>query len=406
MNELMSLGVILLFALFAGHLVKFARVPEITGYILAGIAVGPFGMGWLSHDNLASLSVFSEVALGLILFSLGSVFEAERFKVVGQRVLRVTLAESLLTAALVTGGMLLFGQTLEGSLLLGTIAMETAAASTLMVMRECNAEGPLSDTLTGIIGINNIFCLIGFSLVAAGIDLKMQLATGGDWLVTIYGSLYPLIWQLIGSVALGFLVGVLLASWSLKVVEHGEIAILLIGCVLLCVGAALLLELSPLIASLSVGATLTNLSSDSRRLFHALSRSDPPFYAIFFVIAGADLNLGLITSIGSLGLVYLLARFAGKFLGARLASRREGFAMPVQRWLGFGLMSHAGLAVGLTMLIHRRFPALGDSVGAIVLAAVVICEMVGPLSARLAIVRSGEAHAKKLSPDEALAELG
>lgn len=96
--------------------------------------------------------------------------------------------------------------------------------------------------------------------MAAGIDLKMQLATGGDWLATIYGSLYPLVWQLIGSVALGFLVGVLLASWSLKVVEHGEIAILLIGCVLLCVGAALLLELSPLIASLSVGATLTNLS--------------------------------------------------------------------------------------------------------------------------------------------------
>ena len=401
MNELASLGVILLFALFAGHLVKFARIPEVTGYILAGIAVGPFGLGWLTHENLASLSVFSDVTLGLILFSLGSIFEWQRYRVIGKNIVRVTLAESLLAGALVCAAMLAAGLRWESALLLGAVAMETAAASTLMVLRECNAEGPLSETLSGIIGLNNVFCLVGFSVVAAGIDLNLQLAAGNTWLATSYRTLYPLAWQLIGSVALGFLVGMLLATWSSKVTEHGEVGILLIGCVLLCVGVARVLELSPLIASLAVGTTLANLSADSRRLFGELSRSDPPFYAIFFVIAGADLNLTLVASIGTVGLVYLAARAAGKFYGAQFSARAVGLPETVQRWLGMALLSHAGLAVGLAMSISRRFPDFGPPVTAIVLAAVVVCEMIGPLGARVAVTKSGEAHPDTAAPGSA-----
>src|SRR3990172_5668752 len=152
MNELSSLGLILLFALFAGHLVKFLRLPEVTGYILAGVAVGPSVLGWVSHDNLNTLSVFSEVALALILFSLGSIFEIDRIVSVGRGIARITLTESAMAALLVTAGMLILGQPWQISFLLGAIAMETAAASTLMVIRECNASGTLSETLTGIIG--------------------------------------------------------------------------------------------------------------------------------------------------------------------------------------------------------------------------------------------------------------
>ena len=131
MNELSSLGVILLLALLAGHLVKFLRIPEVTGYVLAGVAMGPSVMGWVSSENLAALQVLSEVALGLILFSIGSVFEFSRFARMGQRILYLTLAESLLAAALVTLGMLLAGQPWQVSLLLGAVAMATAPASTL-----------------------------------------------------------------------------------------------------------------------------------------------------------------------------------------------------------------------------------------------------------------------------------
>lgn len=267
MNNLSSLGVILLLALLAGHIVKFLKIPEVTGYILAGVVLGPSVLRWVTHENLSTLQVFSEVALGLILFSIGSVFEFSRFRQFGRRVFFLTLVESLLTALLVSGGMLLAGQSWQTSLLLGTIAMETAAATTLMVMRECNADGPLTETLTGVIALNNVFCLIVFSLVAMGVDLNAKGGISQATWEAVFQSVFPLIWQLAGSVALGYLVGLLLASWASQVVEYGETLILLAGCVLLCVGVSGLLELSPLISSLAVGATMANLSRQSRRLF-------------------------------------------------------------------------------------------------------------------------------------------
>ncbi len=398
MNELASLGLILLFALLAGHLVKFARIPEVTGYILAGVAVGPSVLGWVSHENLAALNIFSEVALGLILFSIGSVFEFERVRAVGPAVLRITVTESAMAAAIVTLGSLLLGQPWQVALLLGAIAVETAAASTLMVIRECNAQGPLSESLIGTIGINNVLCLTGFYVVAAAVDFGANL-NHGSILRVLYESAFPLVWQLVGSVALGYLIGVLIASWATKVQEHGEMLILLTGCVLLCVGVALLLELSSLVASLAVGATMVNLSQNSRRLFQALSHSDPPFYAIFFVIAGADLNLSLLGTMGMLGVVYVVGRAAGKFIGSRLGARRTNLPQQVRQLLGFGLMSQAGLAVGLALTITRRFPELAPSVVTVVLAAVAVNEMIGPLSARLAIIRSGEARPRTLKTE-------
>jgi len=402
MNELSSLGLILLVALLAGHLVKFVRLPEVVGYIAIGVVVGPSVMGWISQENLATLSVFSQVALGLILFSVGSIFDFERVQSVGLRVLRVTLAESLLAAILVSAVMLAMGQSWQVSLLLGSIAMATAPASSLMVIRECNASGPLTDTLLGVIGVNNILCLTAFAAVAAVIDLSTNMGGGREFFYTLYRSLYPLVWQLVGSVALGFLVGLLLASWATRVTEHGELLILVTGCILLCVGVALLLELSTLLASLAVGATMVNLSPDSRRLYRALSSSDPPFYAIFFVIAGSDLNLSLLKTMGMLGVAYVLARFSGKFIGAKISARREGLEDVVQRLLGFGLIAQAGLALGLVVTINRRYPEIAPAVATIVLAAVAISELVGPVAIRLAIVHSGEAREHSRKPLDAL----
>ena len=402
MNELSSLGVILLLALLSGHLVKFLRIPEVTGYVLAGVAMGPSVMGWVSSENLAALQVLSEVALGLILFSIGSVFEFSRFARIGKRILYLTLAESLLAAVLVTFGMLLAGQPWQVSLLLGAVAVATAPASTLMVIRECNSKGPLSDTLLGIIAVNNIFCMAAYILVASLIDFTASLGGATPIFEAFYGAVFPLVWQLLGSAALGYLVGLLLAGWARKVVEHGEAQILLAGCVLLCVGVALLLDLSPLVASLAVGATMANLSASSQRLFATLTHTDPPFYAIFFVIAGAGLDVRLIGSMGALGVLYLVARTAGKFLGAAWGARRLKLEPAVQRFLGFGLMAQAGLAIGIALAVDRRFEAYREVVTTVVLASVVIYEMIGPISTKFAIVRSGESRPHLPSPAGAL----
>jgi Kef-type K+ transport system membrane component KefB len=401
MNELTSIGLILLLALMAGHLVKVLRVPEVTGYILAGVALGPSVLGWLSQENLDALGVLSEVALGLILFSVGAVFELSLFRRIGRQVLLVTLVESSVAAVLVTSGALWLGQSWPVALLLGAIATATAPASTLMVIRECDSAGPLTDNVLGIIAVNNLLCISLFGLIAAAIDLTTGLegVTKGEM---VYRSAFWFLWELIGSVALGYLVGLLLAGWSSQVKESGEMLILLAGSILLCVGASRALSLSPLVTSLAVGATMVNLSDRSRHLFGALSNTDPPFYAMFFVIAGAELDVSRIPAMGVLGLVYVVGRAGGKFAGARLAAWRLGLEPTVRNFLGFALQAQAGLAVGLTLAVNQRYPQFAAIVSTVVLASVAVFEMVGPASTRFALVRSGEAGLARNTSGETL----
>jgi Kef-type K+ transport system membrane component KefB len=174
--------------------------------------------------------------------------------------------------------------------------------------------------------------------------------------------------------------------------------ILLAGSILLCVGVSRVLDLSALVASLAVGATMVNLTKRSRSIFDTLSGTDPPFYAIFFVIAGAELNLQLIPAMGALGLVYLFGRAGGKFVGAWTAARRMALPDPVQRYLGFALLAQAGLAIGLTFAVRQRFPEYGAVVSTVVLASVAIYEVIGPISTRQALIRAGESGRAKPAP--------
>jgi Kef-type K+ transport system membrane component KefB len=399
MNEISSLGLILLLALLAGHLTQVVRMPEVTGYILAGVALGPSALGWVTTDNLHALQALSEVALGLILFSIGSVFEYRLLLRSGMRILKLTLIESTLAAALVFFTMFILGAPWQIALLLGAMAIETAPASTLMVLRECNGRGPLSDTLLGVMAINNILCLTAFSLAGAVVDLSSAYSRAEPLATSLYVSIFPLLWQLLGSAALGFLAGLLLAGWARQVTERGEMLILLAGSLLFCVGVSRALDLSSMVASLAVGATMVNLSARSRSLFRALSSTDPPFYAIFFVIAGADLDLSLLREIGLLGLGYVAARLTGKFIGSRIGARKAQLDPQVRRFIGFALMAQAGLAVGLMIAAERRFPEYADTISTVILSAVTVFEMLGPISARFAIVRAGESAVNEAKSD-------
>ena len=398
MNELTSLGLILLFALLVGHLVKVAKVPEVTGYLVAGIVVGPSVLGWVSHENLEALHVFSEVGLGLILFSIGGVFEIARMRRVGRRVLLLALTESMCAAVLVAVGLLAIGQRWQAAFMLAAIAVETGAASTLMVVRENNADGEFTESLIGVIGLNNILALVAFSLVAAAIELTTMASASGLDVLTVVRAIFPLLWQLVGSAALGFLVGLMLASWASQVVETGETLVLLVGSILLTVGVSSALDLSSLVASLGVGATLANLSVKSRQLFVALSHTDPPLYVIFFVLAGADLNVALLPSLGVVGAVYVLARAGGKLGGAWIGARRVESPRTVQQYLGLSILAQAGLAVGLVLVTRQRFPDLAPLVSTVVLGAVAVFEVAGPLSARFALDRSGESRPQPERP--------
>jgi Kef-type K+ transport system membrane component KefB len=389
MNELISVGLILLLALLAGHVVKFLRIPEVTGYLLMGIVLGPSVLGWVSDRNLAALEILSEVALGLILFSIGTIFQVSHFRRTGRKLAMVSATEAVLTCACVCGGLLLVGLPLPIAAVLGVMAIETAAASTLMVLRECNAAGPVTEMLTGLFAMDNLVCLFLFNIVVTVVQFT---SGGGSGLESIGSSVLHVGWQFLGAMALGYLIGFLLSAWSARVVEHGEQLILLAGCVLLCVGASKWLEVSALVANLTIGATVVNLSERSQKLVESLSKTDPPLYAIFFVLAGANLDASRLITIGVAGAVYVGGRLIGKMAGTALGTRIARVD-PVQRkWLPTSMLAQAGLAVGLTLTLSRRLPDLAPAITTIVLSAVIIFEIIGPLAVRWSIARSGEVH--------------
>jgi Kef-type K+ transport system membrane component KefB len=390
MNEILSVGLILMAALVAGHLAQLIRVPEVTGYLLIGVLIGPAVLDLISHENITTLGFLSDVALGLILFNIGSIFEASNFRQVGPGVVRVTLWEATLAFALVCTVLVLSGMAWPLALLLGVVAMETAPATTVMVLNEYDAEGPMTSRLLALVALNNTYVLVMFGIVTAGLTLLT--APDQGWLFAGYRAIHGLLWTTVGSVALGALLGLLMDFWATRAKESGEAMILSIGTVLIAVGMSRWLGLSPLISTLALGATVANASLHGDRLLHVLGRADPPLYAAFFVLAGAELVPSSVLSLGLIGVGYTAARTVGKIAGARIGLRGQDVPDVVRRQIGFCLVSSSSLAVGLTIQIRSAFPAYAASVTGIVLAAVVIFEVIGPLLTRRALLVTGEAR--------------
>jgi Kef-type K+ transport system membrane component KefB len=390
MNEILSVGLILMAALIAGHLAQLVRAPEVTGYLLVGVVIGPPTLDLISHESITTLSFLSDVALGLILFNIGAIFEASNFRQVGAGVVRVTLWEASLAFSLVCMVLVYSGMTWPLALLLAVVAMETAPATTLMGLNEYDAKGPMTDRLLAMVALNNMYVLIMFGIVTAGLTLAES--AGQGWLLAGYRAVHGLLWTTLGSVALGALLGLLMDFWAARAKESGEAMILTIGAVLICVGASRWLGLSPLFSTLALGATLANASPHGGRLLRALGRADPPLYAAFFVLAGAELVPSSVLGLGIVGIGYTIARTAGKIAGTRIGLRGQDVPPLVRQQIGYCLVSSSSLAVGLTIQIRSAFPAYAATVTGIVLAAVVIFEVVGPLLTRRALFLTGEAQ--------------
>jgi Kef-type K+ transport system membrane component KefB len=254
------------------------------------------------------------------------------------------------------------------------------------------------------VALNNVYVLVMFGIVTAGLTLFD--AADQSWLFSGYRALHGLLWTTVGSVALGALLGLLMDLWARRAKESGEAMILSIGVVLIAVGASRWLGLSPLISTLALGATMANASTQGDHLLRALGRADPPLYAAFFVLAGAELVPSSVLGLGLIGVSYTVARTVGKLAGARLGLRGQDVSPIVRRQLGYCLVSSSSLAVGLTIQIRSAFPEYAASVTGIVLAAVVIFEVVGPLMTRRALLKTGEAKTmpeplQHASPDAA-----
>lgn len=398
MNALLAVGLILLVAILFGHLFRYLRLPEITGYLAAGILMGPSALDFISSETVTTLHVMSEIALGIILFSIGTAFNFDHLLAVGRKIAIVSVTEAIITGSLVMIVTNLAGLDPLVCVFLSVISMSTAPAATMMVMRELKSYGPLTDAITGVVALNKIVVLLAFTVAMAYVGMRTNVASESGALAVLYEAAHMLFWETFGSMAVGYLVGLLLSYWEPFMDEVGERQILVIGSILMIVGASQALHVSPLIAAMAAGCTLTNITNRVQLLGEVIRGLDPPLYAIFFVLAGAATQLDVLRELGIAGVLFVIARLVGKTVGMSIGSRITDMPPTVVRYLGVSMLALADLAIGLSHEVGRRYPELDTSVSTIVLSAVAFYELAGPLATRFAIFRAGEANPDAATP--------
>ncbi|CUO01102.1 cation:proton antiporter [Clostridium sp. NSJ-49] len=381
------LAIILIFGLLMGKVVSYLKLPRVTGYLIAGVLIGPFVLKLVPHEAIESLTIISEAALGFIAYNIGSSLNYNKLKNIGKGVIIIALFEALMATFVVTLAMkFIFGQTWEFSLAIGAIASATAPAATIMVLKQYKAKGPLVDTLIPVVAIDDAIAVIAFGI---SIAIAQIISKGSDG-VSIMAFLNPFI-EIFFSIVLGCAVGFALTYFN-KLSKQKENAMnLVIAAIFLVIGLADLLDLSNLLACMALGATVSNLVLSKSKLLSSIDNITSPIFIMFFTISGLELDLSVLLTVGLIGIGYVVFRVIGKVLGAYIGAQLANSQPVVKKYLGLTLVPQAGVAIGLTMIVQEALPSCGASIRAIILAGTVIYELIGPLCTKIAIFKAGEA---------------
>ncbi|MBR6525401.1 MAG: cation:proton antiporter [Clostridia bacterium] len=384
MNILLIIAIALAAGLMLSRLAGKLKLPNVTAFLIAGLLIGPSVFGLITHEALSSMAVVSEAALGFIAFSIGGEFKLSHLKKIGKAPLTITVAQGVATAFFIDAGLILLGFDLPTALLLGAIGLATAPAATLMVVRQYKADGPVTRMLLPVVAMDDALGLMVYSISAS----VAQALLGGEMTV---GSMVvaPLV-EIIGSLALGIALGVVLTYLSNFFRSRGNKLALTIACILAGVALCSMWHLSSLLVCMMIGAVVVNLSNNNKVIMEQTDRFTPPLFLLFFVLSGAELNLSVLPAVGLLGIAYVVLRSLGKCLGTTAGALIVKSDKNIRNYLGFTLLPQAGVAIGMATLTVGRFPELGSMINTVVLAGVLVFELFGPIITKWALTRSGE----------------
>lgn len=384
-KTLMTLGGLLLCGFATDAIGRRTRLPRVTLLLVLGFVMGVSELDFLSSHAEKWYPVVTNMALVMVGFLLGERFTVSALREYGKLVLWLSISEVMATAAAVLAGLLLMGVELDIALLLAGIAPATDPAATTDVVNETQADGTFTRTLLGVVGIDDAWGLILFSLMLTAAQVSIG---QGD----VTAPLLTGAWELGGALVLGIALGIPMAYATGRIRPGEPTLVEALGLVLLCAGIAIWLEVSFLLASMVMGSVVANLAHHHNRPFHAIEGIEWPFMILFFIVAGASLQIEALHRIGLVGGAYILFRVLGRFLGAWSggAISRAGPAM--RRWMGMALMPQAGVALGMALVAVQRRPDLDEVILPVIIASTVCFEVVGPILTRIGLVRSGEAH--------------
>ncbi len=385
---LITLGALFMLGMATDVLGRHTPLPRVTLLLVLGFLIGPSALGLLPEVGAEIVDLVSVMALVMIGFLIGGTLTRKSLRAHGRRVLIVSAAMVLATVAIVALGLLALGTPLAVALLLAGIAPATDPAATADVAREAGAKGPFTETLMGIVAVDDAWGLLAFTLMLAVVSTVEAGAVGG---ASVGAIVTHSAWEIGGALALGLGLGLPMAYLSGRIRKGEPLQAEALGMVFLCGGLALALEVSFVLAAMAMGATVSNLARHHRRPFHAIEGIEWPFLVLFFVLAGASMELATLHQAGLALTGYLVLRVAGRLAGAWAGGALAGDAPAERWWLGLAMLPQAGVALGMALIAVQRVPEIGAVIMPVVVAATVLFEIVGPVITRQALRRTGEA---------------
>ena len=401
-DVLLSLGTAIMIGLVFNRIVKLLGLPNVTGYLVAGVLIGPSIFQVIPEVWINPLTLLVNVALGFIAFSIGGEFRISKIKKIGKSVIVITFFQALVTTLLVDIGLLLLVPVLNiepaVAICLGAIATATAPAATLMVVHQYNAKGRVTDILMPVVALDDAIGLMVFS-----ISLAVAKLTAAGSSVNVASMLIDPIVEIVLSLVVGAAIGVVL-TFGLGFFHSRNNRLTSIICaVFLGTSIASLFHLSSLLLCMAIGAVMANFYNDSEKMVDLTEHWTPAVFLLFFIISGAELDLKIIPTVGLLGVCYLIFRSAGKYFGARLGASVVGETKEVRKYLGVALLPQAGVAIGMSQLVVKAFnelgmPGIGVQIRAVVLCATLVYELVGPLLTKMVLTKAGEIEKPQKAP--------
>lgn len=392
---LLVVGLMCFAAYYAGKVMKPARLPSLIGFMLAGVVLGPSVLGLLDYEVQSKLSFLTDTALSFVAISIGLELKLSTLKRLGGGIITVIFSESLIAFAIVFTGVYLLTKNLPLALIFGAIAPASAPAGTVAVIKEYKAKGPLTQALYAVVGFDDGLGIIIFGFASA-VARHLIMPSGNEGVFALLAE--PML-EIILSLGVGLALAFIFSLLARKTESKRDQFLMLFFFVMIGTGVSQALNLSLILTNMVFGMFIVNTQRSSliSQLHDSLADIMPLLFLMFFTLAGANLHINELPALGLLGLIYVVTRSVGLMGGAWLGSTMGRLEPKIRQNLGLGILSQAGVAIGLALIVKAEFSAFGpagEAIGSTVLTTVsatcIVFELIGPITTKIALKRAGE----------------
>lgn len=413
-NILLCVSIALIGGLLMSRVVKKVGLPAVTGYLITGLLLGPYcvgrlklaGIGFHTMEEVSAMGIISDTALGFIAFTIGNEFRLKDLRSMGRQAITVGILQAVVTTIFVDIALLALhfcfpaALSVSSAITLGAIAAATAPAATLMVVRQYQANGPLTRLLLMVVAIDDA---VGLVLFSVSFGIASALEQGGISILTV--AVEPVL-EIVLSIVVGAMLGYVL-DWSERYFHsRGNRISVSVAFVMLTVGVSMAeFDIGPVHCSFSLllmcmmtGTVFCNVCQTSEALMERLDRWTTPLSILFFVLSGAELDIQILKNpiVLLIGAVYIFARTAGKICGAYSSCALTCCDKKIQKYLGITLLPQAGVALGMALTAAALSD--GQMVRNVVLFSVLVYELVGPTLTKIALTAAGEIRREDAAP--------